>query len=198
LAKTKLILASISPRRKYLLGIVLNNFGLKFDVIPANIKECIPENAKNYPVLVKKLALEKANEVAKKHKGVIIGADTIVVLNGKVLGKPRNREDAYKMLAALSGNEHKVYTGIAIINNDKGVKFTDYELSRVRFRKLEDKEILFYIKSGSPMDKAGAYGIQDDFGSTFVRKINGDYFNVVGLPIVKTYLGLKQILNINL
>jgi len=198
LAKTKIILASTSPRRKYLLGIVLNYFGLKFDVIPANIKECIPEKVKNYPALVKKLALEKANEVARKHKGVILGADTIVVHNGKVLGKPRNQTEAYKMLAALSGKLHKVYTGIAIINNDKGVKFTDYELSLVRFRKLEAWEIKFYIKSGSPMDKAGAYGIQDDFGSTFVRKIIGDYFNVVGLPIVKTYLGLKQILNLKL
>lgn len=198
MAKTKIILASNSPRRKYLLGIVLNNFGLKFDVIPANIIECIPEKVKNYPALVKKLALEKANEVARKHKGVILGADTIVVHNGKVLGKPGNQTEAYKMLTALSGKVHKVYTGIAIINNDRDVKFTDYELSMVRFRKLEAREIKFYIKSGSPMDKAGAYGIQDDFGSTFVRKIIGDYFNVMGLPVMKTYLGLKQILNLKL
>ena len=196
MSKVKIILASSSPRRKYLLGIILNNFGLKFDVIPANIKECIPKKVKNYPELVKKLAYNKAYAVAGKHNGVIIGADTVVVLKGKVLGKPVNRREACKMLELLSGKEHEVYTGIAIIHTENHVRYTDYELSRVRFRKLEGREIKYYVNSGSPMDKAGSYGIQDDFGSTFVKKINGDYFNVVGLPVVKTYLGLRKILNI--
>ena len=98
----------------------------------------------------------------------------------------------------LSGKWHKVYTGISIINNIEGKKFSACEITSVKFRKLSDKEINFYIGSNSPMDKAGAYGIQDDFGSTFVEKINGDYFNVVGLPIVKTYLGIRKVLSLNL
>ena len=196
MSKVKIILASSSPRRKYLLGIILNNFGLKFDVIHANIKECIPKKVQNYPELVKNLAYHKAYTVAKKHQGVIIGADTVVVLKGKVLGKPGNRKEAFKMLKLLSGKEHKVYTGIAIIHTENNERYIDYELSRVKFRKLESPEIKYYVNSGSPMDKAGSYGIQDDFSSTFVKKINGDYFNIVGLPVLKTYLGLKKILKI--
>ncbi len=192
----RIILASSSPRRKYLLGMILKNFGLKFDIIPANIKECIPKKAENYSVFVKKLALIKAKSVANSYGGVIIGADTIVVLNGRVLGKPATSGEAKLMLKLLSGKEHKVYTGIAIIDPEKKRSFIDYEVSKVRFRVLTKGEIDYYVKSESPMDKAGAYGIQDDFGSTFVSKINGDYFNVVGLPVVKTYLGLKKILNL--
>ncbi len=194
--KKGIILASSSPRRKYLLGMILSNFGLKFDIIPANIKECIPKKAENYSVFVKKLALIKAKSIANSYKGVIIGADTIVVLNGRVLGKPATSGDAKRMLKLLSGKEHKVYTGIAILDSEKKKSFVDYEVTKVRFRVLTKNEIDYYVKSESPMDKAGAYGIQDDFGSTFVNKIRGDYFNVVGLPVVKTYLGLKKILNL--
>lgn len=176
---------------------ILNNFGLKFDIIPANIKECIPKKAQNYSVFVKKLALVKAKSVANSYGGVIIGADTIVVLNGRILGKPATSDEAKRMLKLLSGKEHKVYTGIAIIDPEKKSSYVDYEVSKVRFRVLSMDEINYYVKSKSPMDKAGGYGIQDDFGSTFVSKINGDYFNVVGLPVVKTYLGLKKILNLS-
>ncbi len=194
----RIILASSSPRRKYLLGMLLSNFGLKFDIIPANIKECIPAKVRNYAGLVKKLAFEKASYTALNHKGIILGADTIVVLKNEVLGKPETTGEAVKMLKMLSGKQHKVYTGIAIINNLSGKEFVDYEMTRVSFRKLEVNEINYYIKTSPPLDKAGAYGIQDDFGSTFVEKIEGDYFNVVGLPVVKTYLGLKKILKIKL
>jgi septum formation protein len=196
LKKKGIILASSSPRRRYLLGMILNNFGLKFDIIPANIKECIPKKAKNYSVFVKKLALIKAKSIADSYGGVIIGADTIVVLNGRVLGKPATYSEAKRMLKLLSGKEHKVYTGIAIVDQEKKSSFVDYEVSKVRFRVLTNNEIDYYVKSESPMDKAGAYGIQDDFGSTFVSRISGDYFNIVGLPVVKTYLGLKKILNL--
>lgn len=191
----RIILASSSPRRKYLLAMILSNFGLKFDIIPANIIECIPANAVNYAGLVKKLALEKASVTADSHKGVIIGADTIVVLKNRVLGKPETKSEAKKMLKLLSGKQHIVYTGIAILDNISGRNYIVSEKTKVSFRKLEEEEINYYVKTTSPMDKAGAYGIQDDFGSTFVDRIEGDYFNVVGLPVVKTYLGLKKILN---
>lgn len=193
--KTKIILASASPRRKYLLGVLLKNFGLNFQVKPSNIAEYIPRNIANFGKFAQQLAALKAEETAKKYAGIIIGADTIVVFKNRVFGKPVNRPDAIKMLKALSGKEHKVYTGLCIINTISGEVCKTYQMTRVKFRKLDDTEIRNYVKGGSPMDKAGAYGIQDDFGSTFVEKINGDYFNVVGLPMVKVYLGLKKILN---
>jgi septum formation protein len=177
---------------------ILSNFGLKFDIIPANIREYIPQKGVKYSILVKKLALMKVKKVSESHSGIIIGADTIVILNGKVLGKPGSKKEAAGMLRSLSGKEHKVYTGVAIYSTLNRETFADYEMTKVKFRKLERNEINFYIKSNFPGDKAGAYGIQDDFGSTFVEKIKGDYFNVVGLPVVKTYLGLKKILNISL
>src|SRR4030095_6395342 len=166
-----IILASASPRRKFLLRMLLKNFGLNFEVIPANIAEYIPQKATNFGNLVCDLARLKAAKTASKHKGIIIGADTIVVYKGKILGKPVSKSDAMRMLGLLSGNEHKVYTGLIIIDTEKGLMFRTYEMTRVKFRKLSKKEIRSYSDSGSPMDKAGAYGIQDDLGSTFVEKI---------------------------
>lgn len=198
MGRNRIILASSSPRRKYLLNMILSNFGLKFDIIPANIKEYIPLNTVKYSILVKKLALMKARGVSGINKGIIIGADTIVVLNEIILGKPNSKKEAGKMLRYLSGKEHKVYTGIAIYDTFSGKKYVDYEMTKVKFREIERNEIEFYVRGNSPLDKAGAYGIQDDFGSTFVEKINGDYFNVVGLPVVKTYIGLKNMLNLKL
>lgn len=194
----RIILASSSPRRKYLLAMILSNFGLKFDIIPANIKECISAKSGNYGLLVRKLALEKAAGVGQIHRGVILGADTIVVLNNRILGKPRTSDEAGRMLRMLSGKQHRVYTGIAIVDNLSGKKFIDFEITKVTFRRLGRDEIDYYVSRSHPMDKAGAYGIQDDFGSTFVRKIEGDYFNVVGLPVVKTYMGLKKVMGIKL
>jgi septum formation protein len=192
----KIFLASSSPRRKYLFSMLLNNFGLKFQVKPANIEEYIQKEASNYSVLVKRLAYNKAKTVSIKHKGIVLGADTIVVIGDKILGKPKSAREAGRMLQTLSGNWHKVYTGIVFINSVTSYIYQAYEVTRVKFRKLDPDEIDFYIKSGSPLDKAGAYGIQDDFGSTFVEKISGDYFNIVGLPILKTYLGLKKVLKL--
>ena len=123
---------------------------------------------------------------------MIIGADTIVVFNGRILGKPANKKEAARMLRLLSGNEHRVFTGLAMIDKRKQFIYRTFEITFVKFRKLTGKEIAFYTSTGSPLDKAGAYGIQDDFGSTFVERIRGDYFNVVGLPILKTYLGLEK------
>jgi len=192
LKNKRIILASGSPRRKLLLSALLKNFGLKFDVIQANIVEYIPEKVQNYGNFAANLAELKALEVACRKNGIIIAADTIVVYQGRVLGKPVNEKDAFKMLKTLSGNEHKVYTGLVIFDTESESMYKTFEVTKVKFRKIADREIKFYIKGGSPMDKAGSYGIQDDLGSTFVQKINGDYFNVVGLPLFRLYEGLSK------
>ena len=190
--KHLIILASSSPRRKALLRGLLKNFGLKFVVKPSNIVEYIPKKTVNFGKFAINLALEKAANIAISSSGIIIGADTIVVLNGKILGKPASSSDAIRMLKLLSNKVHTVYTGLAIIDTEKETIYRKYEATKVKFRELSEKEIKFYVRTSPPMDKAGAYGIQDDLGSTFVKKINGDYFNIVGLPILKTYLGLKS------
>ncbi len=192
----RIILASSSPRRKLLLNALLKNFGLKFAVIPANIVEIIPKKVENYGVFATNLAEIKVLDVAKRNNGIIIGADTIVVINNNILGKPENKVDAAKMLSMLSGKIHKVYTGLVILDSKSGSTYKTFEVTSVKFRKISLKEIEFYVKGGSPMDKAGAYGIQDDLGSTFVEKISGDYFNVVGLPVLKTYIGLIKFIKL--
>ena len=136
--------------------------------------------------------MKKAKEKIKK--GIIITADTIVVLNKEILGKPINEKDAFKILNKLSGKTHIVYTGFAISNLQEEKTIIDYEKTLVTFRKLNRKEILDYIRTGSPMDKAGAYGIQDDFGAVFIKKINGCYYNVVGLPLSKVYSTLQKVI----
>ena len=191
-----IILASSSPRRKILLKALLNNFGLKFIIKPANIVEYIEKGEKNYSLLVRNLAQRKAIQVAKRNKGIIIAADTIVVHRNIILGKPNTREDAFYTLRLLSGKWHKVFTGLYIMDTENlKRRYSVCEVTKVKFRRLVNKEIEFYVNNGSPFDKAGAYGIQDDFGSTFIERIEGDYFNVVGLPLLKTYIGLKKIIN---
>lgn len=182
----ELVLASGSPRRKEL----LETAGLEFAVIVADVEEIIPENAAPQEV-VKSLALQKAQAVAKYNPDkTVIGADTVVVCNGKILGKPKNEEDAFNMLRALSGRRHSVCTGVALINADKTINFC--ETTEVEFHPLTDEEIRAYIKTGEPMDKAGAYGIQGK-GCVLVKKIDGDYFNVVGLPVSRVYRELLSI-----
>ncbi len=145
--------------------------------------------------MVKRLAREKLSKARKQvENGIIISADTIVVLETEILGKPRNESEAKKMLKKLSGKTHTVYTGFAVHNSINDKTITDYEKTLVTFRKLGGKEIENYVKTGSPMDKAGAYGIQDDFGAVFVKKINGDYYNVVGLPIAGLYMNLLKVI----
>ncbi len=185
-----IILASKSPRRKKL----LHQLNLKFKVVSVEINE--ERKGKETPVsMVKRLALQKlysAKELVKK--GIIITADTIVVLNNEIIGKPINKADANKILNKLSDNTHIVYTGFAVSNSENKKTIISYEKTWVTFRKLGSNEIESYIKTGSPMDKAGAYGIQDDFGAVFVKKINGDYYNVVGLPISKLYSNLLKVI----
>lgn len=185
LRKYSYVLASQSPRRKYLLNLLGLNFQTFHPLIEENHKG---ENPVKY---AKKLAEEKAEVANVRFKDkIIIAADTIVVIDGKILEKPRTLDEAKKMLKRLSGRTHIVYTAICVINQFNGKKIIDVEKTFVTFRKLSKDEIEEYVKSGSCMDKAGAYGIQDDLGAVFVKKINGCYYNVVGLPIQKLYLSL--------
>lgn len=172
----EIILASGSPRRKEL----LETAGLDFEIIVADIEEKIPDGATPQEA-VKALALQKAQAVANSHReSIVIGADTVVVCDGKILGKPKDEKDAFNMLRMLSGRSHTVCTGVALIKGDKIKNFCDE--TEVEFHTLSDKEIEAYVSTGEPMDKAGAYGIQGK-GCVLVKRINGDYFNVVGLPV---------------
>jgi len=189
-SKLPIYLASKSPRRKKL----LNSLNLDFKTVKVECEEHI-RNSESPANIVKRLSKDKLNAaLAKINIGIIITADTIVVLDRKVIGKPKSKKDAEKILKFLSGRSHTVYTGFSIFNTDTGKLITDYEKTRVSFRKLKRDEILKYIDTGSPMDKAGAYGIQDDFGAVFVEKINGCYNNVVGLPLTKLYQALLGII----
>lgn len=188
--KLPIYLASKSPRRKKL----LKQLNLKFKTVDLHFHEKI--NAGEDPVfIVKRLSIEKLNNALLKIKsGIIITADTIVVIDNHILGKPKNKVDAKRILKKLSGRTHFVYTGFSIYNSSNNKIITDFEKTLVTFRNLEDNEIDEYISTGSPMDKAGAYGIQDDFGAVFIEKINGCYYNVVGLPLAKVYHSLLRII----
>ena len=185
----QIFLASKSPRRRKL----LKQIGLKFKSFQVDLHEEIFDG--EHPVqTVKRLSLHKMKEAAKKvNNAIIITADTIVVLDHEIIGKPKDEKDAFKILSKLSGRTHEVYTGFAILNQKTKKQIVSYEKTKVTFRILSKNEIVDYIKTGSPMDKAGAYGIQDDFGAVFVEKINGCYYNVVGLPIQKLYKVLLKI-----
>ena len=183
-------LASKSPRRRKL----LNQINLNFKSITVDLEEKIIPGEKP-STSVKRLSKEKLEIARQKvNHGIIITADTIVVLNRKVIGKPKDKKEAKRFLTKLSGKVHSVYTGFSIYNSENKTLLTDYEKTFVEFRRLNEKEIDDYIKSGSPMDKAGAYGIQDDFGAVFIKKINGCYYNVVGLPLTKVYQTLMKII----
>lgn len=188
MSKALFVLASKSPRRKEL----LKNIGLNAEIMPANVDEGVfselpPEK------MVTELAMLKATDVARSFgkETFVIGADTVVSLDGEVFGKPENKEDAKRMLLKLSGKSHQVYTGYCVVNCHDGVSVAKCEKTVVTFRTLDEKEIDAYIETGEPMDKAGAYGIQQR-GSKFVEKIEGDYFNVVGLPVCALVKMLKS------
>ena len=171
----KLVLASKSPRRSE----ILKNAGYEFAVRVADADETIPDGTKPEDAVVF-LAARKAMAVPRADDETVLGADTIVVLDNKILGKPKDREDAYNMLKSLSGRAHSVFTGVCIIENGKSMTFA--EETQVEFLSLSDEEIYKYIDTNDCYDKAGAYGIQG-YASKFIRRISGDYFNVVGLPI---------------
>lgn len=176
----KIILASGSPRRAEILGFV----GWKFEKHIADVDESIIENEtpENY---VQRLAREKASAVAANFADkIVLGADTIVLLDGEIIGKPVDLDDARKMLKKLSGKWHEVLTGVALVRNKKIE--VNFQRTRVKFAEMSDAEIEFLVKSGEPLDKAGAYAVQAQ-AALFIEKIEGDYWNVVGLPINLVY-----------
>ncbi|MEO5930627.1 MAG: nucleoside triphosphate pyrophosphatase [Candidatus Kapaibacterium sp.] len=183
------ILASSSPRRQQL----MRQMGAEFIVIRPDADETTLEG-ESPEALVERLSLEKALAITHdRDAGVILGSDTVVVLDGEILCKPTSPEDAQRMLRQLSGKTHTVFTGFALVDIVSGVNHMDHERTDVTFRELEDEEIVKYVETGSPLDKAGAYGIQDDFGAVFIERIVGDYYTVVGLPLTKVYLALRAL-----
>lgn len=186
----RLVLASASPRRREL----LSQIGLEFTVKPST-KE---ENAKTTEAgaLVQELSRQKAVDIWEQLSGadnqpelLVIGADTVVCCEGKILGKPHSREAAAEMLTALQGRSHEVYTGVTLYSQSEAITF--FECTQVEFYPMTEAEISDYIDSKEPMDKAGAYGIQG-LGARFVKGIRGDYNNVVGLPVGRLYQELKS------
>lgn len=173
-----IILASKSPRRRELLG----NIGLEFKVMVPETEEPKAGNMPpaEYAALTSRLKCEAVSALKEAENHLIIAADTVVVLGNEILGKPKDERDARRMLAALSGREHKVCTGVTVMLGGRTHSFT--ETTAVRFRNMTEDEITAYIATGEPMDKAGAYGIQKR-GAVFVQSVCGDYFNVVGLPL---------------
>ena len=177
-----IILASQSPRREN----ILRQIGLDFEIIPSNINEDLeldldPRKFSKY------WSEQKAKAISKKNKNkIVIGADTIVYLDGEILGKPKNKEESFNMLNKISGRTHKVFTGVSIAYNKKNILKKFCEETRVTVKAISKKDILYYIDNYSPLDKAGSYGIQDWF-SVWIKKIDGCYFNVMGLPISKFY-----------
>ncbi len=194
-AKNKtFILASKSPRRKEL----LYSIGIKAEIIPSNVDESkviglSPEK------MVTELAMLKTTDVARSFRGdtIVIGADTCVCIEGRILGKPQNIEDAKNMLSSLSGRTHEVYTGYCVCDCKSGVCISKCEKTLVTFKTLTEDEISLYVKTREPMDKAGAYGIQGK-GAVFVEKIDGDYANVVGLPLCALSKLLNEEFNVDI
>lgn len=178
----RIVLASASPRRTELMTLA----GIEFSVVPADIcEDVLPGEAPTDHVI--RLSREKATVVAKTSDGrFFIGADTIVVLDGAILGKPVDAADALRMLSGLSDRDHEVITGFTVFDKANGVYISRSVSTEVTFKKLEEKEIAAYIASGCPMDKAGAYAIQGG-AVHFVRSINGSYTNVIGLPMTELY-----------
>ena len=180
-----LILASQSPRRRELLGL----FRIPFIVRVADIDETMD------PMLppaqeVARVSLAKAQAVERAEEDVVIAADTIVVCQGQILGKPKDTEDARQMLTLLSGRDHQVMTGLTVARGETVLSVT--EVTDIHFRQLSQQEILRYIATGEPMDKAGSYGIQGG-AAVFAQRIEGDYFNVVGLPVCRLWQLLQQL-----
>ncbi|MGB9771862.1 MAG: Maf family protein [Candidatus Kapaibacteriota bacterium] len=189
--KIPLVLASSSPRRKKLLEML----GLEISVIPPEIDEdSLFADIYDFSVKVTEIAKAKAIRVAEMihFDSIIFAADTIVVLDGNILTKPANEYEAKVMLKKLSNRTHIVFTGIVLLHKPSLKYKTCFRRTEVSFRKIEDDEIEAYVQSGSPMDKAGAYGIQDDFGAVFVKSVNGCYYNVVGLPLECFYTSLRK------
>ncbi|MBM3326194.1 MAG: septum formation protein Maf [Calditrichaeota bacterium] len=182
-----IILASASPRRQ----ILLQQVGIPFEVIIPHTEELAPQGG-DFPLVAMTNADAKARSVGSRVAGrPILAADTLVELDGEPLGKPRDADAARSMLTALSGRMHTVYTGYTLVDEESGKRYPDYAVTDVWFRQLGWREIESYIASGEPFDKAGAYGIQAR-GALLIERINGCFFNVMGLPIVKVWETMKR------
>lgn len=181
-----LFLGSNSPRRKEILSAV----GIPFTVLPADIDESFDEQMP-IELVPKYLAEEKAKALSDSMlpNSIVLTADTVVIVDGKILNKPLSKNEAFEMLRTISGKTHKVITGYAL--QGSAISIVDADEALVTFRKLADWEIEFYVKTGHPMDKAGAYGIQDFIGMAGIEKIEGSFYTVMGLPIFKVYQALK-------
>ena len=179
-----LILASQSPRRRELLGLT----GLDFTIRVADIDETMDLSKAPYDEVARVSRL-KALAVARKPEDVVVAADTLVVCDHQVLGKPRNEADAFRMLRLLSGRDHQVMTGMTVLRGDEAITCT--EVTDIHFRDLSDGEIRAYIATGDPMDKAGSYGVQGG-AALFVTRLEGDFYNVMGLPVCRLALILRQ------
>jgi septum formation protein len=183
----RLILASGSPRRKELLELLQ----IPFEISVSNIEEIVDECMTSSEIVMS-LALQKAEDVAKQYSdAVVLGSDTVVTFNSRILGKPKSKAEAAETLRLLSGQTHEVFTGVAIVSREKTVTF--YERTEVTFYELSDEEIHNYIETKEPLDKAGSYGIQG-VGAVLVKHIKGDYYSVVGLPIARVARELKTFL----
>jgi septum formation protein len=182
---TRFILASASPRRQHLLRMC----GFEFDVIPSSVDEVFIDGQDPDTQATRLSSLKAADVASQRPDTWVLAADTIVVHNGLQLAKPLDPADAHAMLRSLSGHTHSVVTGVTLRKGD--VEHSFAVTTRVTFAELSDEEIAMYVATGSPMDKAGAYGIQDDLGALFISRIDGCYYNVVGLPLQRLYTELK-------
>ena len=180
----KLVLASKSPRRREILSMVTSDF----EVRVSGAEEIIPEgtNVFDVPMVLAKI---KAEAIEAQNDEIIIGSDTVVIHDGEILGKPKDKADAVRMLKSFSGKEHYVVSGLAIKQGEK--IYTCREITTVKMREMTNEEISVYVERDNPVDKAGAYGIQEMAGA-FVEGINGDFYNVVGLPLCKLVTALKD------
>ena len=182
----EIILASNSPRRKELLGLTEYKFTIKTKEVEEILDKSLPVTKQ-----IENIAYSKAKEVAKENPdALVIGADTVVVINDKILGKPKDKEDARNMMKLLQNNIHQVITGVALCYNNQVELF--HEITDVEFYPMTDEEIENYVNIADIYDKAGAYAIQGD-AALYIKKINGDYYNVMGLPIAKLFNKLKKI-----
>lgn len=183
----RLILASKSPRRQQL----LSGLGFEFEIVTREVDESFPPHlkAQEIPLYLSKIKAEAFNDLLDNNT-VVITADTVVWINDKVLNKPENEEEAYTMLKLLSGNMHEVFTGVTINSKFKHQSF--FNKTNVYFKELSDEEIWYYIKKYQPFDKAGAYGAQEWIGYVAIEKIEGSYFNVMGLPVKEVYEELMK------
>lgn len=182
-----IILASASPRRKQLLGMLYADMR----IIPSSVDEPAPNGQKPSDYAMELARLKAADVAVNYPESLVIGSDTIVVLKDRILGKPSGPEEAFSMLRHLSGQTHTVVSAVCLVLKGDNIRVF-FESTSVTFAELSDTEINRYIATGSPLDKAGAYGIQDDLGALFVSRIEGDYYNVVGFPLHRFYTELKD------